>query len=124
MNGTFDVAAAVDVAKAYDRLPLVFLVILTVFVRVAVGNLRLTTTNVNRGNLIGWALVIPYLLYAYQVGNLDYPGDGLGVILRACMGAALASYTIAVTLTVLERIAHVRVFRSILRILAWFWKWL
>lgn len=86
----------VRLLSAYDQLPLVFLVILLLAVRTLMGHVQLSPRATERGNQVGWALAILYIFYSFRVGNLEYPGEGLGAVLRACIGATLISSIAAV----------------------------
>lgn len=78
-------------AERFDTLPIVFLAVLSFFVRIAFSYLRFTKRVLELSHLLAWGVVPFYLVHHYRLGNLDLPGDAFPIILRTCFGAYLGA---------------------------------
>lgn len=95
---------AISLAERFDTLPIVFLALLSFFMRIAFSYLSFTKRVIELSNLLAWGVVPLYLVHHYRLGNLDLPGDALPVILRICFGAYLGAAILSCPLQIVANL--------------------
>lgn len=122
-------SGALRVATWYDRAPLAFVFVMAFVLSAAVRSQRVEPVSRERGQALGFAVLVIYLVYRYFHGDFEYPAETLGAVLRAWMGGSLVASTFVLLAAAWMSVARTRrsggrAVRRVGRWGAWLWKWL